>query len=70
MFEVSGTLLFLGLLFGSAGIGFFIYGRKQSSLVPLVCGVLLMLVPYFISDAPLLFAVGAVLVILPYFARV
>jgi len=64
------SLLFLGLVFGSIGCGFFIYGKKQSSLVPVVCGVLLMVVPYFISNAPLLFAVGAVLVILPYFMRV
>jgi hypothetical protein len=70
MFEVSSSLLLLGLLFGSIGLGFFVYGRKQASVVPLVCGLLLMVVPYFISNALLLFAVGAVLVVLPYFVRV
>jgi len=70
VFEVSSSLLFLSLLFGSIGLGFFIYGKKQSALVPLVCGVLLMVIPYFISNAPLLFAVGAVLVLVPYFVRV
>jgi hypothetical protein len=70
VFEVSSSLLFLGLLFGSIGLGFFIYGKKQSSIVPLICGVLLMVVPYFISNALLLFAVGAVLVMVPYFVRV
>ena len=69
MFEVSSSLLLLGLLFGSIGLGFFIYGKKQSSVVPLVCGLLLMVVPYFISNALLLFAVGAVLVVFPYFVR-
>jgi hypothetical protein len=68
--DVSSSLLLLGVLFGSIGLGFFIYGRKQSGLAPLVCGLLLMVVPYFISNALLLFAVGAVLVVLPYFVRV
>ena len=70
MFEVSSSLLLLGLLFGSIGLGFFIYGKRQSALVPLLCGVLLMIVPYFISNAPLLFTVGAVLVLVPYFVKV
>ena len=70
MFEASSSLLLLGLLFGSIGLGFFIYGRKQASIVPLVCGLLLMVVPYFISNTLLLFALGAVLVVLPYFIRV
>ena len=69
-FEASSSLLLLGLLFGSIGLGFFIYGRKQASVVPLVCGLLLMVVPYFISNTLLLFALGAVLVVLPYFIRV
>ena len=70
MFEVSGSLLLLGVLFGSVGLGFFIYGKRQRSPVPLVCGLLLMVVPYFISSALLLLAVGAVLVVAPFFVKV
>ena len=69
MDDLSASSLFLGVLFGSVGLGFFIYGRKQRTVVPLLCGLALMVVPYFIPNALLLFAVGAVLVAVPYFVR-
>ena len=48
--DITATSLFLGVLFGSIGLGFFIYGRKQRKVVPLLCGLVLMIVPYFIPD--------------------
>jgi hypothetical protein len=57
------------LLFSSIGLGFFIYGRKQQRLVPLMCGLLLMVYPYFVPNTPLLVAIGAALVATPYFLR-
>ena len=59
-----------GLLFGSVGFGFFLYGRKQKSAVPLLCGLALMVFPYFVSDTVLLVAIGVVLIATPYFLRV
>ena len=70
MAEITVSSLFLGLLFGSIGLGFFVYGRKQRTLVPLLSGLALMVVPYFIANTLLLFLVGAVLVAIPYFVRV
>jgi hypothetical protein len=61
--------LLWGLLFGSIGIGFLIYGRKQGAVVPLVCGLALMIFPYFVSSTILLITVGIVLVAIPYFVR-
>ncbi len=61
--------LLWGLLFGSIGLGFFIYGKKQKAVVPLFCGLGLMIYPYFVSNAYLLVAVGAALTVLPYFVR-
>jgi len=58
-----------GFLFGSVGLGFFVYGKKQSAVVPLVCGLVLMIFPYFISNTILLVAIGAALIVLPYFVR-
>lgn len=69
MSDLSTSSLLLGVLFGSVGLGFFIYGRKQRTVVPLLCGLALMVVPYFIPNALLLFAVGGVLVAVPYFVR-
>lgn len=66
---MSTATLFWGLLFGSIGMGMFVYGKKQQAPVPLVCGIALMVVPYAISDASLLLAVGIALVVIPYFVR-
>jgi predicted membrane protein len=61
--------LLWGLLFGSIGLGFLIYGRKQRAVVPLVCGLALMIFPYFVSNTILLIAIGIVLIVIPYFVR-
>jgi len=66
---VDTSSLLWGLLFGSIGLGFFIYGKRQKAVVPLVCGLVLMIFPYFISNAILLVAIGVALVALPYFLR-
>jgi predicted membrane protein len=63
--EVS-TLLW-GVLFSSVGLGFFIYGKKQRAPVPLVCGIALMIYPYFIPNVFALVAI--VLSAIPYFLR-
>jgi hypothetical protein len=67
--HMNTALIFWGLLFGSIGMGMFVYGRKQQAPVPLVCGVALMVVPYAISDPSLLLAVGIALVVIRYFVR-
>ena len=64
----TATLLW-GVIFGSIGLGFFIYGRKQQAIVPLAVGIALFVAPYFISNLVLLLLVGAVLIALPYFVR-
>ena len=64
----AGVLLW-GLLFSSIGLGFFLYGKKQRAVVPLVCGLVLMIYPYFIPNVVALVAIGAVLTAVPYFFR-
>jgi hypothetical protein len=61
--------LLWGLLFGSIGLGLFIYGRNQRTVVPLVCGVALMVFPYLVSNVVLLVGIGALLIAIPYFFR-
>lgn len=63
------SVIIWGLLFGSIGVGFFIYGKKQRAPVPLICGIALMVSPYFISNIFALVGVGIVLVCIPYFVR-
>jgi hypothetical protein len=61
--------LLWGVLFGSVGFGFFLYGKKQSMIVPLVCGLALMVFPYFMPNTVALVLTGSVLVAVPYFFR-
>ena len=63
------AVLLWGLLFGSIGLGYFIYGKKQRAAVPLLCGLALMAFPYFVSNTILLVCIGAGLVAIPYFLR-
>jgi hypothetical protein len=67
---MSTSLLLWGLLFGSVGFGYFLYGKRQSAVVPLVCGIALMIFPYFVSNVLILVVVGIALAALPYFYRV
>ena len=55
------ALLLWGLLFSSIGMGFFLYGRKQKRAIPLVCGIVLMVYPYFVPSTIWLVVVGVVL---------
>ncbi|UWX04834.1 amino acid transport protein [Pseudoxanthomonas sp. NC8] len=63
-------ILLLGVLSSSVGFGYFWYGRKQKAPVPLVCGLLLMVVPYFVPGAVALFLLGTVLGIIPGVLRI
>lgn len=66
---MSTAALLWGLLFGSLGAGFFVYGKKQGQVVPLVCGLLLIVFPYFVTNTLLMVAIGSALVAVPYFYR-
>ncbi len=66
---MSTSSLLWGLLFGSIGLGFVIYGRKQRAVVPLLSGLGLMVFPYFVSNNILLVVIGVLLMAMPYFFR-
>lgn len=61
--------LMWNLLFGAVGAGYFMYGKKQQSTTPLLCGIGLMVFPYFVSNTILLVLIGAALMAIPYFYR-
>ena len=65
----SESMLVWGMVFGSIGLGFFIYGKKQKKIVPFVTGLALFVFPYFIADITTLMIAGAILIVLPYFVR-
>jgi hypothetical protein len=58
------------MLLGSLGFGYFWYGRKQRAVVPLVCGLALMAIPWFVSSAVVLVLLGTVLCAIPWVIRI
>ncbi|WP_335968535.1 amino acid transport protein [Acinetobacter bereziniae] len=67
---MNSTTLFLGLIFSSIGLGYFIYGKKQKMIVPFICGIALMIFSYFIENNLLISAIGMILSLIPWFIRI
>lgn len=61
--------LLLGVLFSSIGFGYFIYGKTQKVIVPFICGLILMIFPYFIENIGLMISVGTVLSLAPWLIK-
>ncbi|MDV7643875.1 amino acid transport protein [Acinetobacter baumannii] len=66
---MNPTQLFLGVIFSSIGLGYFLYGKKQKMTVPFTAGLVLMIFPYFIESNVLLSGIGTLLSVIPYFLR-
>lgn len=64
-----GTTIMLSTLFGSIGLGYFIYGKKQQKMVPLIAGIALCAYPYFISNVYAMVVVGIILTAVPWVIR-
>jgi hypothetical protein len=47
----NASYVFAALIWGSIGLGFAIYGKRQRAMAPLLGGVLLMGISYLISSA-------------------
>jgi len=67
--KASAGLMLWGMVWGSIGLGFFIYGKRQGRIVPLIVGIALSVLPFFVTDEGALIASGTALTILPWFLR-
>lgn len=47
---LNTNTLFASLIWGSVGVGYFIYGKKQRSLAPLFGGIAMVAVSYTVSN--------------------
>ena len=65
----SPTSIIWGVLFGSIGMGYLIYGRKQRRGIVLLSGAVLCAFPYFVSNVFLMILIGIVIMALPYFVK-
>ena len=60
MLEFSWANLIAGIIFGSIGFVAFTYGKRLNLWTPMICGLGLMIYPYFIANTIALFAIGLV----------
>lgn len=60
--------LFLSLLFSTAGLAYFVYGKKQASIAFMLAGLVLCVFPYFISGMALMTVLGLALLAAPFVA--
>ena len=67
---VDNSAITYEVIAGAIGGGYLIYGKKQGRIVPAICGVLLMVYPYFTDNIWILLLVGAALCVAPYFIRI
>lgn len=66
---MDATSLMLSLLFGTAGIGYLMYGKKAGVVLPMIAGLGLILLPYFISNVAVMSVVCIVLMVIPFLLR-
>jgi len=61
MFDLSASSIFAQVFWSGVGLAFLVYGKKQSEWAPLLGGLAILAITYFISSAVLLSLVGAAL---------
>jgi hypothetical protein len=66
---LESSVLLWGLLYGSIGMAYFVYGKRQQRGVALISGIALMGFPYFVSSVFLSILIGIVLMALPFFIK-
>jgi hypothetical protein len=59
-------MLFLGMIISTVGVGYVMFGRRQSKLVPVIVGVVLCIYPYFVDDWVWLTVIGVPLLVAPF----
>lgn len=60
-----GTLV-AGMLFGIIGVGYFMYGKRAERPVALVCGAVLAIFPWFVTNLTVLIVIGVMLLAAPF----
>jgi hypothetical protein len=67
MTSIDTASLLWSLLFSSIGLGYFIYGKKQSNAVVRYSGIALMVYPYFVHNSIGIVLIGFLLMFIPKF---
>ena len=68
MFDTN--ILISSIFFGSVGMWYFIYGKKDRKIIPLFSGIIMMIYPYFVTNIYYSVLIGIFLMILPFFIKI
>lgn len=63
---LNANFLFASLVWGSVGLGYFIYGKKQGSWPPMLGGGLMMAASYFVSSVWVMSLISLGLIVVVY----
>jgi len=66
LLDFDSSFLFASLLWGSIGVGYWIYGKKQRELMPMIGGVAMVGVSYLVSSWLLMSLIGLALMVAVY----
>jgi hypothetical protein len=66
---MDSSSLMWSFLFGTIGMGMFMYGKKAGRPLPLAAGAGLVVVPYFISHVVVMIVVCGALTAVPWLFR-
>jgi len=61
------SFLFASLLWGSIGVGYFVYGKKQQTVSATAGGILMVVASYFVGSALLMSVICVVTMVAVYF---
>ena len=60
------TSLMLGLLFGSIGPGYFMFGKREGRMIPLGAGIGLMALPMFLTNPITCSVICVAMMVVPF----
>jgi hypothetical protein len=62
----SPSQLFIGLIAGAVGVGYFVYGKREGRFAPMLCGIGLCIYPYLVTGTLGLLLIGGALLVVPF----
>ena len=67
--DLQPTDIFINVIAGSIGVGYFAFGKRRSEYYFLGCGILLCVYPYFLDGTWTQILAGIFLTVLPFVMR-
>jgi hypothetical protein len=67
---MNSTTLLISVFAGCFGMAYFVYGKRQAKVIPLLSGICLCVIPYFIENTTINLLACLALIIAPFIIKV